>query len=116
MPNRWFINGEDFITLRKVKVLTSGSNKYVLDSDLTAGPMYRLFGIDVVVTNKLPQGTAVLADTSQIAIARDIAPSVTVLTERYAEYDQIGLRVVTRYDLGLLHPEGVIVLTVVGGS
>ena len=45
MPNRWFINGEDFITLRKVKVLTSGSNKYVLDSDLTAGPMYRLFGI-----------------------------------------------------------------------
>ena len=116
MPNKWFISGEDFITLRKVKELTSGSNKYVLESDLTAGPTYRLFGIDVVVTNKIPQGTAVLADTSQIAVARDIAPSVTVLTERYAEYDQIGLRVVTRYDLGLLHPEGVIVLTTVGGS
>ena len=116
MPNRWFINGEDFITLRKVKELTSGSNKYVLESDLTAGPTYRLFGIPVTMTNKLPQGTAVLADTSQIAIARDLAPSVTVLTERYAEFDQVGLRVVTRYDLGLLHPEGVIVLTVVGGS
>ena len=60
----------------------------MLESDLTAGPTYRLFGIDVIVTNKLPQGTAVLADTQQIAVARDIAPSVTVLTERYAEYDQ----------------------------
>lgn len=109
-PNRWFINGADFITLRKVKEAT-GSKKYVLESDLTKDTTYRLLGIPVTVTNKLTQGQAVLADMSQVAIARDIAPSVTVLTERYAEYDQVGLRVVTRYDLGLLHPEGVIVLT-----
>jgi len=109
-PNRWFINGADFITLRKVKEAT-GSKKYVLESDLTKDTTYRLLGIPVTVTNKLVQGQAVLADMSQVAIARDIAPSVTVLTERYAEYDQVGLRVVTRYDLGLLHPEGVIVLT-----
>jgi hypothetical protein len=36
---------------------------------------------------------------------------VTLLSERYAEYDEQAIRVVTRYDLGLLHPEGVIVLT-----
>lgn len=110
-PNRWFINGADFIKLRKVKEST-GSKKYVLESDLTMDATYRLLGIPVTVTNKLDEGQAVLADMSQVAIARDIAPSVTVLTERYAEYDQVGLRVVTRYDLGLLHPEGVIVLTV----
>lgn len=109
-PNRWFLNGQDFVALRKVKE-TTGSKKYVLESDLTKDATYRLLGIPVTVTNKLPEGTAVLADMSQVAIARDIAPSVTVLTERYAEYDQVGLRVVTRYDLGLLHPEGVIVLT-----
>ncbi|MFA7511131.1 MAG: phage major capsid protein [Mycolicibacterium vanbaalenii] len=114
-PNRWFLNGADFVTLRKVKEST-GSKKYVLESDLTKDATYRLLGIPVTVTNKLPQGTAVLADMSQVAIARDIAPSVTVLTERYAEYDQIGLRVVTRYDLGLLHPEGVIVLGIESGS
>lgn len=107
-PNRWFINGQDFIALRKVKDTTG---KYILESDLTKDATYRLMGTNVTVTNKLPQGTAVLADMSQVAIARDIAPSVTVLTERYAEYDEVGLRVVTRYDLGLLHPEGVIVLT-----
>ncbi|MFQ2875103.1 phage major capsid protein [Mycobacterium sp. MS3] len=110
MPNRWFVNGTDFIALRKLKEAT-GSAKYLLESDVTSGPTYRLFGIPVTVTNKLKVGKAVLADTSQIAIARDLAPSVTILSERYADYDQIGVRVVTRYDLGLLHPEAVIVLT-----
>lgn len=112
-PNAWMVNGADFIALRKLKE-ASGSAKYLLESDVTSGPTYRLFGIPVVVTNKLPEGTAVLADTSQIAVARDIAPSVTLLSERYAEYDMQAIRVVTRYDLGLLHPEGVIVLTVPG--
>lgn len=109
-PNRWFLNGADFVALRKVKEAT-GSKKYVLESDLTKDATYRLFGIPVTVTNKLAPGDAILADMSQVAIARDIAPSVKVLTERYAEYGQVGLRVVTRYDLGLLHPEGVIYLT-----
>jgi len=112
-PNRWFINGDDFIALRKLKEATN-SAKYLLESDVTSGPTYRLFGISVTPTNKLPAGTAVLADTSQIAVARDIAPSVTLLSERFAEYDEQAIRVVTRYDLGLLHPEGVIVLTEAG--
>ena len=107
-PNRWLINGADFITIRKVK---DNGGKYLLESDLTRDATYRLFGVPVTVTNKIPQGTAILADMSQIAVVRDVNPSVTVLTERYAEYDQIGLRVVCRYDLGLLHPEGVVVLT-----
>lgn len=108
-PNRWFINGDDFVTLRKVKEAT-GSNKYVLESDLTEDAAYRLFGVPVTITNKLDPGVAILADTSNIAVVRDTSPSITVLSERYAEYDQIGLRVTTRYDLGLLHSEAVAVL------
>ena len=107
-PNRWFVNGTDFIALRKLK---DNNGRYLIESDVTADTTYRLFGIGVTVTNKLPRGKAVLADMSQVAIARDLAPSVTILSERYADYDQIGIRVVTRYDLGLLHPEAVIVLT-----
>ena len=49
-PNRWLINGEDFITLRKVKEAT-GSAKYVLESDLTRDATYRLFGIPVTITH-----------------------------------------------------------------
>lgn len=108
-PNRWFINGADFVTLRKVKK-DATSNEYVLESDVTKDATYRLFGIPVTVTNKLAAGTAILADTSNIAVVRDTAPSITVLSERYADFDQIGLRVTTRYDLGLLHPEAVAVL------
>lgn len=110
-PNRWFINGADFIALRKLKEAPTGSSKYLLESDVTAGPTYRLFGIPVTVTNKLAEGKAVLADTTQIAVARDLAPSVKLLDQRYAEYDEQAIRVVTRYDLGLLHPEAVVVLT-----
>ena len=98
-PNRWFINGQDLIALRKLKE-TTDSAKYLIESDVTAGPTYRLFGVEATVTNKLAEGAAVLADTSQIAVARDLAPSVTLLAERYAEYDEQAIRVVTRYDLG----------------
>ena len=68
-----------------------------------------LFGIPVTVTNKLPSGVTVLADTSQIAVARDLAPSVTVLTERYAEFDEIGIRVVTLRP-GPCIPEAVVLM------
>ena len=112
-PNRWLVNGNDFVALRKLKEAVD-SSKYLLESDVTRDATYRLFGVPVTVTNKLPEGTAVLADFNQIAVARDVAPSVTVLTERYAEFDMVGLRVVTRYDLGLLHPEAVCVLTAAG--
>lgn len=109
-PNRWFISGADFIALRKLKEAT-GSKKYLLESDVTSGPTYRLFGIPVTVTNKLATGKAVLADTSQIAVARDIAPTVKLLDQTFATTDEQAIRVVTRYDIGLLHPEAVIVLT-----
>ncbi|NKY35432.1 phage major capsid protein [Nocardia speluncae] len=109
-PNRWFISGADFFALRKLKEAT-GSSKYLLEENVHAGATYSLFGIPVTVTNKLPAGKAVLVDMAQVAVVRDLAPSVTVLSERFAEYDQQAIRVVTRYDLGLLHPEGVVVLT-----
>jgi HK97 family phage major capsid protein len=85
-PNRWFINGADFIALRKLKE-SGTSSKYLLESDVTSGPTYRLFGIPVTVTNKLAEGKAVLAGTRQIAVGRDLAPSVMMWSERYADLD-----------------------------
>lgn len=112
-PNHWFVNGQDFIALRKLK---DQNKRYLIEQDVTKDVTYRLFGIPVTVTNKLAEGKAVLADTSQIAVARDLSPSVTLLSERYADYDEQAIRVVTRYDLGLLHPKGVIVLSSAAGE
>jgi HK97 family phage major capsid protein len=36
--------------------------------------------------------------------------TVTILAERYGDYDQIGIRVTARFDIGLLNAEGVVVL------
>lgn len=106
-PNRWIINGSDFYELRKLK---DNNARYVLQSDVAGEAAYKLFGVPVTVTNKLPRGKAVLADMSSVAVVRDIDPQVTILNERYAEFDQVGIRVTTRYDMGLIRPEGVIVL------
>jgi len=106
-PNRWIISGEDFYAVRKIK---DTAGKYILESDITTGTTYRLFGVPVTVTNKLPTGTAILANMAEVAVARDTNPTVKLLDQRYAEYDQQAIRVTARYDLGLLRPEGVIIL------
>ena len=112
-PNRWIISGADFYTIRKIK---DNSNNYILESDITSGTTHRLFGVPVTVTNKLPAGTAILANMGEVAVARDTNPTVKLLDQRYAEYDQQAIRVTARYDLGLLRPEGVIVLNAETGA
>ena len=107
-PNRWFLSGEDYLALSKLK---DNNGRYLMQqSTAIDGAMVRtLFDVPVTVTNKLAKGEGALVDMKEVAVVRDIDPQVTILNERYAEFDQIGIRVVTRYDLGLLHPEGVIV-------
>ncbi|OAV78092.1 phage major capsid protein [Dietzia sp. 111N12-1] len=107
-PNRWIFNGGDFYTLRKVK---DGDGRYILESDITSDTQYRLFGVPVTVSNRMPAGKGLLMDTKQLAVVRDIDPQVKILDQKYADTDETGIRVVTRYDLGLIHPEGVVVLT-----
>lgn|SRR5690625_3331643 len=112
-PNRWIISGADFFAIRKIK---DANGNYILEADVTADTTYRLFGVPVTVTNKLPEGTAVLANMAEVAVARDTNPTVKLLDQRYAEYDEQAIRVTARYDLGLLRPEGVIILNAESGD
>ena len=73
--------------------------------------MFTLVGIPVKVSTQVPASKAVLADSRQIAVVRDLAPSVRFLTERYAEFDQVGIRVVTRDDIAALNPAAIVVLS-----
>lgn len=106
-PNRIIVSGADFTSLRKLK---DTSGRYLLTPDITAGAVGSLFGTPVSVTNKLDAGTAIVGDMSAVAVVRDIDPRVDILRERYADFDQTGIRVVTRYDLGLIRPNAVAVL------
>ncbi|CCE53689.1 MAG: phage major capsid protein [Corynebacterium casei] len=106
-PNRFILNGTDFFELRKIK---DADGRYIMSGGPAEGTPYKLFEIPVTITNKLARGKGILANMNDIAIVRDIDPQVTILTERYAEYDQVGIRVTTRYDLGLLRTDSVLLL------
>ena len=110
-PNRFILNGTDFYALRKLK---DKNGRYVMQNGVDGSAPFRLFDIPVTVTNKLKPGQGILANMNDVAVVRDTNPTVTILTERYAEYDQVGIRVTTRFDLGLIRPESVILLK--GGS
>jgi HK97 family phage major capsid protein len=113
---RWLMTSRDFIGLRKLK---DSAGKYLVEADLSQGLTYRLLCAPVTITNRKPAtggagsnlSTIVLADFSQIAVARDLAPSVVFLRERYADYDQQAIRVVAHYDAAPLNAEAVIRLT-----
>ena len=111
---KWIMRPETFVALRKIKQGT-GSNQYVLTPDPTADGVFRLFGSQVIVTNRIPVAddatSAVLADFSQIAVARDQAPTVKILDQTFGDYDQQAIRVTARYDAAPLNPEAVVKLT-----
>lgn len=105
---QWFMRPADFTVLRKVKDL---NGQYLLTPDPTQDGVFRLWGSKVNITNRVPAGNAALVDMAQVAVARDLAPSVKVLTERYADYDQQALRVIARYDVKPLNAEAVVKIT-----
>ncbi|WP_417365049.1 phage major capsid protein [Glutamicibacter arilaitensis] len=105
---QWFMRPTDFTALRKVKDL---NEQYLLQPDPTADGVFRLWGSKVNITTRIAAGNVVLADMAQVAVARDLAPSVKLLTERYADYDQQALRVVARYDAKPLNAEAIVKIT-----
>lgn len=107
-PNRWFLSPADYLSIRKVK---DADGRYILQPDLTLAGQEVLFGIPVTITAQVATGKAVLADMNHVAVARDMSPTVTVDQSRYFDTDEVALRVVCRYDLALLQPKAVTVLT-----
>ena len=45
-----------------------------------------------------------------VVVVRDIDAQVQILTELYASTGEVGIKVSTRYDLAVTHPEAVTVL------
>lgn len=112
---RWVMRSREFVALRKVKDTTG---QYLIEPDATAAGQYRLFGVPVIISNRVPDttggtptGRAALVDFSQVVVARDVAPSVTVLTETFGNFDQQAVRVVYRLDAAPANPQAVVVLS-----
>ncbi|GAB3624344.1 hypothetical protein GCM10027418_24280 [Mariniluteicoccus endophyticus] len=105
---RWVMRPETLTALRKVK---DTSGKYVVTPDVTQASGVVLLGVPVTVTKRLPAGHVLLMNPSSWAVARDLNPTAKVLTERYAEFDEIGIRVVSRYDWGVLQDDANVLIS-----
>jgi len=112
---RWVMTSRELIALRKIK---ANDGNYIVQPDVTAAGGYTLLGHPVIVSNRVPDttggtptGRAALVDFSQVAVARDLAPSVKILDQTFGDYDQMAIRVVCRYDAKPLNPEAVVKLT-----
>lgn len=103
-----FVRPGDLMALRGLK---DADGRYLLQNDATEGGGFRVLGMNAFVSTRVPTGSAAIADMSQVAVARDLTPSVKILTERYADYDQQAIRVVARYDAAPLNPAGVVTIT-----
>ena len=108
-----FVRPGDLMALRGLK---DADGRYLLQWDATEAGGYRVLGMNALVSAHVPEGRAAIADMSQIAVARDLAPTVKILTERYADYDQQAIRVVARYDAGPLNPAGIVTMSGIGGT
>jgi HK97 family phage major capsid protein len=110
---RWMMTPRDFVALHKLK---DAEGRYLISPNPTNGATSTLLGLPVTVTSRIPGGTTggtatvVLADFSQIAVARDQSPSVTILDQTFGDYDQTAIRVTARYDAAPMNAAAVVLL------
>lgn len=114
-PTHWVMTAASFAAIRKVKVGTS-DKRYVIDpSTIQNGTAFQLFGLPVIITDNIPavstKNRVALVDFSKVAVARDVDAEVKILDQTWGDYDSVGIRVVTRYDVGLLQAKAVTLLT-----
>lgn len=106
---RLFIRPDTYMDLRKIK---DNDGRYMLQPDASSGGIVvPALGATVHLSTRIPEGSAALVDMGQVAVARDLAPTVKILTERYADFDQQAIRVVARYDAAPLNPDAVVTFT-----
>lgn len=104
-----FVRPEDYVSMRGIK---DADGRYLIAPDVSGtGLVVPILGAKAVVSGRIPAGRAALVDMSRVAVARDLAPTVKILTERYADYDQQAIRVVARYDAKPLDPSAVLTLS-----
>lgn len=114
-PTHWVMTPQSFAAIRKVKVGTTDRRYVIEPTTIQTGVSFQLFGLPVIITDFIPnalgKARVALVDFSKVVVARDQNPTVTVLDQTFGDYDTIGIRCTTRFDVGLLQPKAVTLLT-----
>ncbi|MCV7056294.1 phage major capsid protein [Mycolicibacterium gilvum] len=121
-PSHWVMTSASFAALRKLKIAEPGATsdqdfrQYLFDpTGIQNGTAFRLFGLPVIITDNIPvastKNRVALVDMSKVVVARDVDAEVKILDQTWGDYDSIGIRVVSRWDVGLLQDKAVTLLT-----
>jgi predicted phage gp36 major capsid-like protein len=112
-PKFWIVNAQTIGVLRK---LTDTLGRPLLTPDLSVQGAEQILGRTVIPApaGALPHGTAMLVDPRTVHIAIDLVGYVRILLETFAQNDQIGLLVVSRFDAGCTIPAGLVVIEGLG--
>ncbi len=119
-PTHWVMTPASFAAFRKIKVGTTDA-RYVIDPQTVQnGTSFQLLGLPVIITNHIPnvsgRARIALVDFSKVAVIRDNDSEVYVAKDTLANYDTQAIRVTCRFDVALLQPKAVTVLTVPSGG
>lgn len=121
-PTHWVMTAAAFSALRKLKIAEPGATsdqdfrQYLFDpSTIQNGTAFQVFGLPVIITDNIPavstKKRVALVDFSKVVVARDVDAEVKILDQTWGDYDSVGIRVVTRYDVALLQAKAVTLLT-----
>jgi HK97 family phage major capsid protein len=102
---RWAMSPKTFSRIRK---LTDNYGQRVLAPSLSEGAPGTLLGHGYVVTNHVPDTALMLFDPTQIAVGMDQRASVAILDQTFADFDEIAIRVIARYDTKPMNAKAVI--------
>lgn len=114
-PTHWVMTPDSFAKLRKLKI-NDDSAQYLFDpTTVQNGTTFQILGLPVIITSNIPKASSkarvALVDFTHVAVARDADAEVVVLDQTFGDYDTVGIRVVTRMDVGLTQPKAVTLLT-----
>ncbi|GAS88898.1 phage major capsid protein [Mycolicibacterium brisbanense] len=114
-PTHWVMTPVSFAALRKLKVGTS-DNRYLFDpATIQNGTALQLLGLPVIITDNIPNASSkarvALVDFGKVVVARDIDAEVAILDQTFGDYDTVGIRAVSRWDVALLQGKAVTLLT-----
>jgi HK97 family phage major capsid protein len=114
-PTHWVMTPASFAQIRKVKV-GDDDRRYVIEPNtIQTGVSFQLFGLPVIITDYIPNASGkarvALVDFSKVVVARDQNPTIAILDQTFGDYDTVGIRVTARFDVGVLQPRAVTVLT-----
>jgi HK97 family phage major capsid protein len=100
-----YVNPTDHAALMKLKDL---QGRPLLTPDYSGGPSSTVYGLALWASKGIAQGTALVADPTQIVVAVRSDPTVAVSSDAIFTADGWICRVIARLDCGVNDPAGLV--------